>query len=58
MQGENVKNASELCSRQLRFGRKNQEYAPRPFSVILQGENFQDVSELHSKPLRFWTHIS
>jgi len=40
------------------FGRKDQENAPRTFSVTLQGENFQDVSELHSKPLHFWTQIS
>jgi len=40
------------------FGRKDQENAPKTFSVTLQGENFQDVSELHSKPLHFWTQIS
>jgi len=58
MQDENVKNASELHSKQLRFRTQNQENAPRTFSVTLQGENFQDASELHSKPLHFLTHNS
>jgi len=58
MQGKNVKNASELHSRQLRFWMQKSRKCAHNFFCNLAMWKLPRWSELHSKPLRFWTHNS